>query len=148
MLSQVHKLSGILALMTIGTFWVSTAVSELFLDRTVIIAVKSFVPWGFLILIPMIATAGATGVRLARGRSAGVLGAKRRRMPLVAANGLLVLIPAALFLASKAQAGVFDAAFYAAQALELVAGAANILLLTLNIRDGRRMTAGRRRRAT
>jgi hypothetical protein len=39
------------------------------------------------------------------------------------ANGILVLIPAALFLASKAQAAEFDTTFYAVQAHELAAGA-------------------------
>jgi hypothetical protein len=34
-------------------------------------------------------------------------------MPLIAANGILVLIPSALFLASKARAGQFDTSFYA-----------------------------------
>lgn len=146
MLSHVHKSSGILALLTICTFWTSTIVGEVFLDPAAIVAVKSAIPWGFLILIPAMAVAGATGFRLARGRTAGVLGAKRRRMPFIAANGLLVLIPAAFFLASKAQSGAFDATFYTVQSLELIAGAANILLLGLNIRDGRRMTVGRRRR--
>ncbi len=62
-------------------------------------------------------------------------------MPLIAANGVLVLIPSALFLAYKARAGEFDMTFYAVQALELVAGAANITLLGLNIRDGLKMKA-------
>jgi hypothetical protein len=66
-------------------------------------------------------------------------------MPLIAANGLLVLIPSALFLASKASAGEFDTAFYAVQAIELAAGAANIMLLGLNMRDGLKMS-GRLRR--
>jgi hypothetical protein len=35
--------------------------------------------------------------------------------------------------------GEFDTAFYAVQALELAAGAANITLLGLNMRDGLRM---------
>jgi len=41
-----------------------------------------------------------------------------------------------LFLASKARAGEFDTTFYVVQAFELAAGAANITLLGLNIRDG------------
>ena len=60
-------------------------------------------------------------------------------MPFIAANGILVLIPAALFLASKAKAGEFDTAFYAVQALELLAGPVNITLLSLNMRDGLKM---------
>jgi hypothetical protein len=57
-------------------------------------------------------------------------------MPLIAANGILVLIPSALFLAFKARAAEFDTSLYAVQALELAAGAANIALLGLNMRDG------------
>jgi hypothetical protein len=76
-----------------------------------------------------------------------VLGAKIKRMPLIAANGLVVLIPAALFLAFKARAAEFDTVFYAVQALELVAGAANITLLGLNLRDGLRMKGRLRRRS-
>jgi len=55
------------------------------------------------------------------------------------------LIPSALFLASKAKAAEFDTGFYAVQALELAAGAANITLLGLNMRDGLKMK-GRFRR--
>jgi len=64
---------------------------------------------------------------------------KLKRMPLIAANGILVLIPSALFLASKARAAEVDNLFYSVQALELVAGAANVTLLGLNRRDGPRM---------
>jgi hypothetical protein len=67
-------------------------------------------------------------------------------MPLIAANGVLVLIPSALFLAFKARAGEFDTSFYAVQALELAAGAANIALLGLNMRDGLKMKSWLRRR--
>ena len=68
------------------------------------------------------------------------MGTKARRMPFIAANGVLILIPSALFLASKASAGSFDASFYLVQAVELIAGAANIVLLGLNMRDGLRLT--------
>jgi len=60
-------------------------------------------------------------------------------MPLIAANGVLVLIPSAPFLAFKARADELDGAFYAVQALELAPGAANIALLGLNMRDGLKM---------
>ena len=70
--------------------------------------------------------------------------AKRRRMPIVAANGLFVLVPSAIFLAVRAQAGDLDGVFYAVQAIELAAGAVNILLLGLNMRDGIRLAARRR----
>lgn len=144
MIRSLHKAAALLAIGTIALFWLSTAVSELALDAGAVVTVKTLIPWGFAVLIPAMAVAGATGFRMAAGRSAGLIGAKRRRMPLIAANGIAVLVPAALFLAAKAQAGAFDGAFYAVQALELAAGAANLAMLGLNLRDGRRMTARHR----
>ena len=44
-----------------------------------------------------------------------------------------------LFLAWKAANGELDGSFYAIQGLELIAGAANITLLGLNMRDGLRL---------
>ena len=61
-------------------------------------------------------------------------------MPIIGANGLLVLIPAALYLSSKAQAGEIDLSFYAVQGLELLAGVTNLFLMGLNIREGRQMS--------
>ena len=146
MLSTLHKTSALIATGLIATFWTTTVFAELFLTRPEITAVKTAIPYGMILLVPMIATAGATGYRQARGRTAGVIGAKRRRMPIVAINGVLALVPAALFLSIKAQAGQFDTSFALVQAAELAAGAVNLGLMLLNVRDGRRMTAGRRRK--
>jgi hypothetical protein len=136
MTKTIHPLAGALAILTIATFWLSTSLSELFASQATVTAVKIAIPWGFLVLIPAIAAAGGSGIALAKGRRAGPIGAKAKRMPIIAANGILVLIPSALFLASKAKAGEFDAAFNAVQALELAAGATNIALLGFNMRDG------------
>ena len=92
----------------------------------------------------MLAATGASGVALARGALGGGIGVKRKRMPIIAANGLLVLVPSAFFLAAKARAGEFGLDFALVQTLELIAGAVNLRLLWLNLRDGRRMTAVRR----
>lgn len=136
----IHPLAGALALAMIASFWLATVLSELFAPTAMVVAVKTAIPWGFLVLIPALAATGGSGLAAAKGRRGGLVGAKLRRMPLIAANGLLVLIPSALFLAWKARHGQFDAAFYAVQALELLAGAGNITLLALNMRDGRRLS--------
>ena len=146
MIKLIHPIAGAVAIATIATFWLSTALSELFGSHELIASVKTAIPWGFLLLIPALAAAGGSGVILAKGRRAGLIGAKFKRMPFIAANGILVLIPSALFLASKAQAGEFDGNFYAVQALELLAGATNITLLGLNMRDGLKMKGWFRRR--
>jgi ferredoxin-NADP reductase len=141
----IHPLAGAVAILTIATFWLSTALSEMFASEATVTAVKTAIPWGFLLLVPALMATGGSGFALAKGRRAGLIGTKLRRMPLIAANGLLVLIPSALFLASKARAAEFDTVFYAVQALELVAGAANLALLGLSMRDGLNLTRWRRR---
>ena len=147
MTKVIHPVAGTLALLTIATFRVSTSLSELFGSAASVVAVKSAIPWGFLVLIPALIAAGGSGFALAKGRRGGLVGAKIKRMPIAAANGILILIPSALFLASKAKAGEFDILFYAVQALELAAGAVNITLLGLSMRDGLKMKGRLRRRS-
>ena len=141
----IHPIAGVIALLTILTFWVSTSLSELFGSHQTIAAVKGAIPYGFLILVPAMAIAGASGMKMGAKWRGKLISAKKRRMPIIAANGLVVLVPAALFLAAKARAGAFDATFYAVQAIELVAGATNLFLLALSLRDGFRLS-GRLRR--
>ena len=146
MTKVVHPIAGALAILAIATFWLSTVFSELFGSHAVITSVKTAIPWGFLLLVPALAAAGGSGFALARERrGAALVASKMKRMRIIAANGILILIPSALFLASKATAGEFDAAFYAVQALELVAGATNLALLGLNMRDGLKLTSRLRR---
>jgi hypothetical protein len=144
MIKVIHPVAGAVALLTIATFWLSTATTELFGSQQAVVAVKTTIPWGFLLLIPALAAAGVSGFALAKGQRKGLIGAKIKRMPFIAGNGIIILIPSALFLAAKAGAAEFDASFYAVQALELAAGATNIVLLGLNMRDGLKI-AGRLR---
>lgn len=142
MKSKPHGFLGAVALLCILAFWTSTAVSELFLDPASVVAVKNAVLMGMWILIPAMAATGASGFSLAGSRRGRLLDVKKRRMRIVAANGLLVLLPSAWVLASWANAGRLDGAFYALQGVELLAGAVNITLLVLNMRDGLRLSGG------
>lgn len=144
MTKTLHPLAGLLALATIASFWSATVLAELFGSAATIATVKTAILWGFLLLIPALAATGASGFAQARGATGGAIGVKRKRMPIIAANGLLVLVPSAVFLATRARAGDFGAEFALVQAIELIAGAVNLRLLWLNLRDGRRMTAARR----
>lgn len=147
MLARLHAIAGLLAGATILTFWLSTVAVELGGNAAAMTTVKTAIPWGLLLLIPSLALTGATGFRLAGNRRDALVQAKRRRMPIIAANGLLVLVPAAFFLAWRASAGLFDDVFYAVQAVELLAGAVNLALIGLNLRDGLR-ASGRLHGAT
>jgi hypothetical protein len=140
MLRRLHPIAGAIGLLTILTFWLSTVGAELFGARETIATVKLAIPWGFLILVPALVLTGASGFRLAAGSTDPGIARKKRRMPLIAGNGLLVLVPAALYLATLAARGEFGGAFYAVQAIELAAGAVNIALMSLNARDGLRLT--------
>jgi hypothetical protein len=140
MKSIIHPVAGTVALLTISTFWLATVAVEVFGSPAAVSAVKTSIPWGFLLLVPALAATAGSGFAIAGSRRGGPIGTKLRRMPWIAGNGLLVLIPSAIFLATKAAVLEFDNGFYAVQALELVAGAINITLLSLNMRDGLRMS--------
>lgn len=136
MKTKIHAFAGALALLTICTFWGSTAVAELFGDASAIAMVKSGILAGMLVLVPSMAVAGASGFALSKSWRNPMVQRKKQRMKIIAANGVLILVPSAVFLATKAGAGEFDAAFAVVQAIELAAGAVNITLLSLNMRDG------------
>ena len=136
---QFHALAGMLAMLTIATFWLSTLISELFLLPAAVVWVKQHIVLGLFVLIPLLMATGGSGFAMGRKSTHPLILQKRRRMPFIALNGLLVLVPSALYLSWKAQAGLFDGGFYAVQAVELIAGAANLLLMGLNARDGLRL---------
>jgi hypothetical protein len=140
MLRNAHPIAGLIGLAIILANWLSTVVSELTASASEITAVKEAIPWGFIVLVPALAITGASGFWLAGSSTDPRVVSKKRRMPLLAGNGLFILIPAAFYLASLASRGDFENKFYIVQALELVAGAVNITLMSLNARDGFRMT--------
>jgi hypothetical protein len=144
MLNKLHPVAGAIGFLTILTFWLSTVASELFGSTAMIATVKEMIPWGFLVVVPALAITGASGFRMARASSDPRIVKKRNRMPFIAGNGLLILMPAAFYLATLASRGEFGPLFYAVQAIELVAGAVNLLLMSLSIRDGSSLTAKRR----
>ena len=109
---RIHLIAGILAPLCIATFFLSTVLVELFGSPAAVAQIKSLIVTpGLWILVPAIATAGGSGVFLSRSRRGRLIDAKKKRMPFIAANGLLVLIPCAVVLDRWAAAGSFDASF-------------------------------------
>ncbi|MCC9598376.1 MULTISPECIES: hypothetical protein [unclassified Rubrivivax] len=141
----LHVAAAAVAPLCVATFLVSTLAVELLGSAEAIAGVKAaIVAPGLWLLVPAMAALGGSGIRLARTRRDPLVEAKRRRMRLVAANGLLVLVPCALLLDTWASAGRFDTAFFALQGVELLAGSANLALMLSGLRDGRRLAARRR----
>ncbi len=144
MKSRAHAVFGSIALLCIFSFWTSTLISELFLAQAAIVTVKGAILQAMWVLVPAMVATGGSGFALAKNRGGRLVESKKKRMPFIALNGLLVLLPSAFYLHSKAQAGAFDTSFYAVQAVELIAGATNLWLLSKNMYDGLKL-AGRLR---
>ncbi|WP_309083242.1 hypothetical protein [Chelativorans sp.] len=142
--SRAHAAAGVLAFLIISMFLIASAAAELSGDEALIAAVKRAIAWALLLLIPALIATGASGFAMVGGRPAGLAGAKLRRMRFIAGNGVLILVPTALYLAWKARQGAIDSNFLAVQAIEFLAGATNLFLMGLNIRDGLAMTKRRR----
>ena len=134
-----HAIAGGLAMSIIAIFWISTIFSELFMDATTVAMVKHAIVMGLFLLVPCMAATGGTGAALSGMRKGTLLDRKKKRITIIGANGLLVMIPAAIFLDDKAAAGEFDVAFYLVQGAELIIGIIQISLMAMNFRDGLRL---------
>lgn len=132
----IHRLAGTLALLLISCFWLATILTELSGQEEAIYLAKRTILYAMALLIPSLMVTAGSGFALAGKRVGRLVNAKKKRMPFIAMNGLLILVPSAVFLWWKAAQGEFDLSFAVVQALELAAGATNITLLGLNMRDG------------
>lgn len=140
MKARVHAIAGTCAFACILTFWCSTVISELFLSLAAVTAVKQGIALAVIVLVVALATTGASGFSLAAGRVSEIVASKKKRMPWIAAIGLLLMLPAALYLAYKASLGEFDTAFYVVQAAELIGGVIQMVLIGSSLRDGLRLS--------
>ncbi|WP_424940794.1 hypothetical protein [Aliiroseovarius sp. S253] len=144
MKTKIHAAAGTIAFLCVLSFWTSSVTVEVFGSHAAIAMVKQTIVYALIVMVPAMAIVGATGMSLGAKRKGALIEAKKKRMPIIAGAGLLVLVPAALYLNYKASNGAFDTMFYVVQGIELAAGAMNLSLLGLNIRDGLKMTAKRR----
>jgi hypothetical protein len=137
----IHAIASTSAMLLIATFWTSTMVSELFLDMSAVVVVKHYIArYGLVCLVVLMAVTGGTGFALAKGRQGRLIEEKKKRMPRIGVNGLLIMIPCAIFLNTKAADGAFDTWFYTVQVLELVVGVVQLTLMGKNFRAGLRLS--------
>ncbi|ASK27388.1 hypothetical protein [Neisseria chenwenguii] len=144
-LRKIHAIAAVMAFCCIALFWSSTLISELFLSLAAVVKVKQLIVYTMILFIPSMAIMGATGMKMGGKSTFAPIAAKRKRMPVIAMNGLLILLPAAFFLNSKAQAEAFDSVFYTVQVIELLAGLVNLSLMGLSMRDGFAIRRGKKR---
>ncbi|WP_341760002.1 CDGSH iron-sulfur domain-containing protein [Candidatus Endowatersipora endosymbiont of Watersipora subatra] len=136
MKTKIHSIAGCIGFLIVLIFFLSTVYSELFGSYEDIVLVKSNILKGIFFLSATMIIAGGSGIRLGANRIDSKVITKKRRMPFIGANGLLILVPAAFYLEYKASSGSFDTKFYLVQGLELIAGLTNLVMMGLNIRDG------------
>jgi hypothetical protein len=147
-LVRIHLAGAIGALVLIVAFFVPSVILELSGDQGALRALRLAIVVALPALVGCLAAAGLTGRKLAGPKPGGpklggtvrtsIVRRKRRRLQIAAAVGLVVLIPCAVIL-------YLVTAAIAVQITELLAGTINITLLTLNMRDGRRLTRRPRR---
>lgn len=141
MAKKLHLIAGLLGTFTIALFFLSTIIAELLGSHEMVATVKSHIVMpGLFILVPAIVATGGSGFALSKSWKGRLIEAKKKRMPFIAGNGLLVLLPSALVLDRWASASAFDSSFYLVQVVELLAGATNLTLMGMNIRDGLRLS--------
>ncbi len=146
MKKRVHMIAGMVALTIVALFLTSSVAVELVGDDNAITTVKQWIFYGLALLIPAMIVTGASGRALIVRHRGVLLRVKQRRMIAIAIIGLGVLAPCAVVLRNLSAAGDFGGSFYLIQAVELIAGAVNITLLGLNMRDGM-LLSGRLKRA-
>ncbi|RZS31186.1 hypothetical protein EV193_11565 [Herbihabitans rhizosphaerae] len=146
MKKRVHAVAGTLGLTLITTFFVASVLVEVGGDHDAIASVKTLILYGICVLVPSMAITGGSGRSLmGKRRGPRILG-KQKRMIAIAAIGLGVLTPCAILLQRLSAENDFGAAFTTLQAIELAGGAVNIVLMSLNLRDGLLLTGRIRRR--
>ena len=74
---RIHAIAGIIAFLTILTFWLSTLISETLGSHADIAAVENAILWGMIVLIPCLIMTGATGVSLGKGWADPRISAKK-----------------------------------------------------------------------
>ncbi len=137
-----HRAMGVFALLIISSFFFSTIVVEMTGTAEQIATVKRFIVYGLVLLIPAMGMTARSGLSMAKNRVNAHIAKKMHRMRLIGMNGLLVLVPCALILNYFAANHEFGPLFVTIQMFELIAGAVNISLMCLMIRDGLRSSRG------
>ena len=142
-LKFIHKIAAICAFLLIVTFFSSTVIADLWGSEETIVQVKQLILFAVPLLVLAMMATGITANKIYRAKPKGIFAAKQTRMKIAAANGLIILIPAACFLALWSGRGQFDQVYWVVQAVELIAGFTNAVLMGLNIRDGIRLAKKR-----
>jgi len=139
---SLHLAASLTAVAIVALFLAATLAAEV-VGGDAPTEVKHWIARAVVVLVPVMAAAALSGRRLAGGSRAAPVRRKLRRTQVAAAIGVLVLGPCALALDHLSGRDDVDTTLAIVQLIELVAGASNLALLSLNVRDGLAMRARR-----
>ena len=144
---KLHRAMGLGALIMTAIGWLATVAALAFAGEATLAGVKMFNLFNIGIQISFLLVVAITGRIMAINRmKEPAIQRKWRRMGLAVALSLVVLAPASVYLALWEKEHMNTSSFIMVQAAELLAGAAVILLLWANLRDG--LALARENRAT
>ncbi len=142
-LLRIHLVASLVCMLTISSFLACSLTVEALGSDADIHAARRWILRALVVLVPALAAAGLSGRKLAGRSRAAIVRRKLRRMQLIAGTGITVLIPCVITLERLSAQNNLGLAFQLVQTLELLAGAFNLSLLTLNFRDGLTLRAAR-----
>lgn len=140
----VHITATIIATITISSFFSFSLIAELIGNALFIKQVKTGILYCLPILIIAMPMLALSGKKLARNSKNPIVADKMKRMKLIALNGV-VLISLAIYLYYHAIYKIVDRTFLYVQIVELLIGALNLGLISMNISSGLKLS-GRRRK--
>lgn len=139
MLRRFHRAAAYLAFTIILCLFLSSIFVEVFGRVEHITLVKTVIIYPIPFLIISMIGAGMSGTVLGKTYHHSSVRKKAKRMPFIAVNGMIILLPLAYVLYTMSINEHFDFIFYTIQAAELVFGGLNIYLMALNIIDAKKL---------
>ena len=146
MRTRIHAVSGVLALTLLAASFLASVTVEVLQQLPAIVYVKRLIMYGTALLIPVLGFSGITGLAVRGQRRERLMQTKQRRLLVSAGMSLLILAPCAVTLYGLAARGQLHGLFYALQGLEFAVEGLTLLLLSLNMRDGLRLTGRLKKR--
>jgi hypothetical protein len=144
LLVKIHIVATIIAVLTIGSFFIASLVAEIKGNKEGIKNVKEVILFSLPVMLIAMPALGITGNKLGGKSTNPLIAAKRRRMKFVFMNGI-ALITLAGFLYYRSHYVAIDGVFLTAQMLEFALGLTNLVLIGLNITSGLQLSGKGRR---
>lgn len=139
-----HITATVIAVITIGSFFSFSLIAEIIGENLFIKQVKTGILYSLPILLIVMPVLGISGKKLAGNSTNPMILKKMKRMKIIAINGL-VLISLAIYLYYHAIYKTIDTTFLFIQLAELLIGALNLAMITMNIKTGLKLSERRKK---